>query len=326
LGDPQEAVQAARAQAEAAIRALPELPAIDVTNRVSWFEPVEEVVKRRETTVTARINYTQGGTYVHPYYDGNAAEIARIDSVLKPIMSEGYRTRSVKIVGYSSIEGQWDTNHRLSQGRVDGFQKWLAKRYGYLGNVSVEVVGEDWEGLLGMIEEDRVMPLRNEAVHIIRNIGIFDGREKMLMDIGAGVPYRYMYRYFFPKLRRMEITFGYEVGAMDGRRAEQMMQSRPGDLSHAEMTRTLKAQGGDRLAMYRKLAAQFPDDPIALINASSAELAAGNVAEAWGYLVRVQGDPRAANNIAIYRALTSVSEPSSATTTGGTYRYKVATE
>ncbi len=294
---------------------------IEVSGMVTWLEPEEEVVKHRETSVTADLTYPQGGTRVMYDFGNNAAELSRIDRILSPLMDgDVYDIRSVRIDGYASIEGQWDTNERLARERAEDFRRWLGERHRGMGMVTVAAHGEDWDGLVKMIREDAQMPYRYEALALIDSYGIFGGREKHLMDLGQGVPYRYMYRYFFPKLRRMEVTFEYEVGALEGEGARKVMASRPGDLSHAEMLRTLRQQKMDALTMYRRIASQYPGDAVALINASSAEMVAGNAEEAWQYLQFVQDDPRAANNMKVYKLLSAGSRPT------GVYRYKIATE
>ncbi len=294
---------------------------IEVSGMVTWLEPAEETVKHRETSVTANLTYPQGVTRASYEYGDNALEIARIDQILSPLMDgRVYDIQSVRIDGYASIEGQWDTNERLARERAEDFRRWLTGRYRNMANVTVVAHGEDWNGLVRMIREDARMPYRHEALALIDSYGIFGGREKHLMDLGQGVPYKYMYRYFFPKLRRMEVTFQYKVDALDGENAAKVMVSRPGDLSHAEMLRTMRQQKMDALTMYRSIAAQYPEDPVALINASSAEMVAGNAEQAWGYLQHVQGDPRAVNNLKVYRLITAESK------SDGVYQYKIAVE
>jgi outer membrane protein OmpA-like peptidoglycan-associated protein len=298
-----------------------ERSSIEVSGMVTWLEPAEEKVKRRETSATAHLTYPQGVTRVMHDYGDNASELARMDRIFSPLVSDkAYAVRSVRIDGYASIEGRWNTNDKLARARAEDFRRWIGERYRGIGRITVNSHSEDWDGLVEMIRADMQMPYRYEALAVIESYGIFGGREKHLMDLGQGVPYKYMYRWFFPKLRRMVVTFEYEVDALDGAGAEKVMASRPGDLSHAEMLRTLRQQKMDALTMYRRVAAQHPDDPVALINASSAEMVAGNIDEAWAYLQQVQGDPRAANNMKVYRLLSANEKPA------GPHRYKIATE
>jgi outer membrane protein OmpA-like peptidoglycan-associated protein len=293
------------------VREIPRwpIPQNEVRQKATWLEPAEEQVKRRESSIVARIGYPQGSSVIRPDYGSNMMELARIEQMIAPLFgSHGqYEIRRVRIDGYASIEGQYYANDDLARRRAEGFGRYLYERYGMrTGEVAVYSHGEDWEGLKELIRQDGGMPYGRIAEQIIDYVGVFDGRERELMSLDQGVPYRYMYRYFFPLLRRMEITFEYDVQAFDDREAERMMQTRPGDLSHAEMLRLMRRAGADEREMYTVLAELFPEDAVAQINAASAELVAGNSEGAREYLRRVEGDPRAAGNLALYQSLTGV--------------------
>ena len=45
---------------------------------------------------------------------------------------------------------------------------------------------------------------------IIRTCGVFSGREKRLMDLDGGTPYRDMLHRYFPLLRRIEVKVIHE--------------------------------------------------------------------------------------------------------------------
>ena len=55
------------------------------------------------------------------------------------------------------------------------------------------------------------MNYRDEVLFLIDQTGVFEGREKKLMDLGGGEPYAYMLKEFFPGLRRVEITVSYDL-------------------------------------------------------------------------------------------------------------------
>ena len=90
-------------------------------------------------------------------------------------------------------------------------RNYLRGRYQLPANIyRVDWRGEDWIGLKqlilrhGMPDEDRVLD-------IIENYGVFEGREKRLMDLKNGQPYRYMLKQFFPKLRRVDYKITYKI-------------------------------------------------------------------------------------------------------------------
>ena len=55
------------------------------------------------------------------------------------------------------------------------------------------------------------MAHRDEVLYLIDHVGIFAGRERKLMDLDKGAPYKYMLKEFFPALRRVEITVNYDL-------------------------------------------------------------------------------------------------------------------
>lgn len=117
----------------------------------------------------------------------------------------------VEIIGYASPEGPYALNERLSRERA----KALANQILFFGNLSLSPelvrsssVAEDWDGLVLLLKE-RPVPYQKEVLHIIENIGIFDGREKAIMELAHGNVYRTLLKDYFPKLRRTEYRITY---------------------------------------------------------------------------------------------------------------------
>ena len=67
-------------------------------------------------------------------------------------------------------------------------------------------MAEDWEGLRPLLKGK---PYEKAALFIIDNYGIFEGRERFLMEFAGGAPYKEMLRDLFPKLRRIEVHIIY---------------------------------------------------------------------------------------------------------------------
>ena len=124
---------------------------------------------------------------------------------------EDARIISVEIIGYASPEGTYALNERLSRERA----KALSNQILLFGNLSLSPdlvrsssVAEDWDGLVKLLEE-RPLPYQHEIMRIIENIGIFDGREKAIMELAHGNVYRTLLKEYFPKLRRTEYRITY---------------------------------------------------------------------------------------------------------------------
>lgn len=158
------------------------------------------------------LDYPQGGTQVLPNFNVNRAELARLDSILTPILeADVRRTLSFRIVAYASPEGSYAVNERLVRGRAQSFQRYLATTYPVLtpDRVTTDWVAEDWDGLVAKLG-NCTEPFVPDALHIIDTYGIFNFREKRLMELRRGEPYRYMLKELFPSLRRIEIIIEYE--------------------------------------------------------------------------------------------------------------------
>ena len=123
--------------------------------------------------------------------------------------------RSIRVCGYSSPDGNYGNNERLAEARSRFFSIYLRSLYGIpRGLVEVSSVAEDWEGLVDLLEQDDP-PYREAVLRVISRYGIFNGREKYLMELQGGYPYKDMLRNFFPRLRRIEVIVRYEDDKME---------------------------------------------------------------------------------------------------------------
>lgn len=158
------------------------------------------------------IEYPLNVTRVLPGFSKNRLELARIDSLLRPLLADSTVViRSIKLTGYASPEGHYDHNVNLANRRIVGVMDYLSDAYA-LPSQSVfrlTAVAEDWDGLARALEaSDR--PYKKDALQIIRTVPLFDGRELELMKLRRGDPYREMLTDFFPRLRRTEFVIEWE--------------------------------------------------------------------------------------------------------------------
>ena len=103
----------------------------------------------------------------------------------------------------------------MAEARSRFFSIYLRSLYGIpRGLVEVSSVAEDWEGLVDLLEQDDP-PYREAVLRVISRYGIFNGREKYLMELQGGYPYKDMLRNFFPRLRRIEVIVRYEDDKME---------------------------------------------------------------------------------------------------------------
>lgn len=276
---------------------------------VAFVKPEKEIRKERAQSLSLLIKFMVNSHNIIPHYSDNSAELSKVDSLLAPFNQkrEFYTLEQVSIRGYASPEGSYEHNMTLSQRRADSFKKYLISTYQLhdLETFPAIGMGEDWEGLRKAIEGNTI-PRKEEVLRIIDEVDLFKGREKQLMDLDGGVPYRHMLKNLYPSLRRMEMQVSYIVNAFDLGQARDMIKTRPQDLSHEEIFSI--AQENNRSIIDRELFGEeyilaakiFPQDVLANINAASVWLIRGDFEKAGKCLEKVGNDNRAYNNIALY--------------------------
>lgn len=230
-------------------------------------------------------------------------EIDKIDRIMVPLQDNRFTSvERIRICGYSSPDGPYGDNERQAKARSGLFAYYLRNAYGIPRNlVEVSSVAEDWEGLSDLMRQEK--PSWQDAVlRVIRRYGIFNGREKQLMDLEGGTPYREMMRRYFPKLRRIEVVVQYDVRKVEGDEAAELIYTHPDLLSLKEIyavARYYRPGTEQYREVYEIAAFHFPDDVVANVNAASAVMLTGDLTSAWDYLRKVEADPRAWNNLGV---------------------------
>lgn len=183
-------------------------------------------VKREETRAAVKENarnayYKEGsayldfpvnGTRIMPDYKNNRQELAKIRAMIDEITSNpDYEVTGIHLTGYASPEGTYAQNEKLSRGRTLELRDYMSGKFPFHKEFyHVDWVAEDWAGLTKLIMKYG-MPDQDRVLYIINSVGIFEGREKQLMDLRNGVPYRYMMKEFFPQLRRVDYKITYKM-------------------------------------------------------------------------------------------------------------------
>lgn len=176
-------------------------------------------------TVILYIDYPIGKDEVFPYFSDNHRELLKLSRIFNA--SGNFVTPTVKeiqVCGYCSPDGTYANNERLAASRARFFAEYLHATFKLQGlRIVTSAVAEDWEGLCDLIHDDTPW-YADRVLDIIRTYGVFSGREKRLMDLDGGVPYRDMLRRYFPVLRRIEVKVIHEEEERTG-------DTGPGELS-----------------------------------------------------------------------------------------------
>ena len=168
---------------------------------VAPVEP-EDVPLCLECTVIY-IEFAQNKYDVRPDFRTNRTELAKVDSVIANLPKENC---VLHICGYASPEGILFENEILARNRTESFAAYLERNYRLPSTCTLEAtsVGEDWEGLVKLLKQTG-KPYAQPSLDIIETLGVLDGRERKLMELERGDPYRDMLETLFPYLRRIEL-------------------------------------------------------------------------------------------------------------------------
>lgn len=277
---------------------------LNYENLVSFITPKIEKEKIRKEHISLRIDYPVNQYRILPYFSRNAYELSRLDTVLYRLSSSNkdYSIQRISISAYASPEATYKYNMQLSNRRAFYFKTYLLDKYKLsdVASFTSKGLGEDWSGLRKLVSSSSV-DYKGAVLYIIDNVDIFSGREKQLMDLYGGVPYRYMLNNMFPKLRRMEMIIDYSVRSFESDEVGSLINERPQDLSQYELYDYALKHKDNR--PFNVAVKYFPDDATANINASSSALIAGDASLALFYLKKVWENPQAYNNIGVYYLL-----------------------
>lgn len=271
---------------------------------VSFLTPGPgQISKQRSKNTTLYIDYPLGKDEVYPDFMNNREEIGKIDACLLPLLSEGYsEIEQIRVKGYASPDGPYGDNEKLAANRSRLFARYVQQAYGIPARLfDVSSVAEDWDGVENLLLQTKPSYYQ-AAIDIIHRYGIFSGREKQLMDLRGGVPYKDMLKQIFPRLRRIELTVNYRIRSLNAGEASEMIYTHPDLLSLEEIygVAAYYRPGTDQYReVYEVAAFHFPDDVVANVNAASAVMLTGDLKSAWEYLRKIEADPRAWNNMGV---------------------------
>lgn len=270
---------------------------------VTFLAPREEPLKVRSEQSTLYVEYPVGKTVFDPAYRSNAVEMQKLKAILNPLTEGDLVTfKSIRVTGYASPDGSVRTNERVSAQRAESFTLNLKGSYNFPEEIlEVSSAGEDWDGLVRMLEDERPA-YAAKALEVIGKYDNLDVREARLKSALGTAGYRRMMDTYYPRLRRLGVAVDYEVREVANEEAAQLIYTNPRMLSLQEMYRVAKTlrPGTEEYRRVYEIAAQtYPDDVVANINAASANIVSGDFRKAASYLDKVKDDARAWNDMGV---------------------------
>ena len=248
--------------------------------------------KRRSFTRSAYLNFKVNQSALLADYMNNPVELAKIYSSIDSIREDNnYRIARIEIVGYSSPEGSYAANARLSEQRAKALEQNLKHAYQLDDSmIDCRSVPENWEGLAAWLRDYRPSYMQ-KVLDIIGQTPEPDARDAKIKAIDGGKIYNALLQEVYPKLRLVEYTVSYTVVPFSVEQGREIIKTRPDKMNHNEMYQVAASygEGSDEYnRIIRMIAARFPGARIANNNAAIVAWEAGDYDAMRVYLKRLE--------------------------------------
>lgn len=170
---------------------------------------------------SASIMFDQSRSNLNLDLGNNRDELERMSTYLElyDADSAGIIVKSIRVEGGASPEGSVAINERLSHRRANTIFDYFKNRQLLTGlPTESKFIGRDWRGLYYLVASDFNVPYRREVLDMLNptittdtlTARQSDSMLASLKHLHSGVPYEYMYRNLFPRLRESKLYVEYE--------------------------------------------------------------------------------------------------------------------
>ncbi len=262
-----------------------------IVPHMAFIKPVVEEIKRRDIQVESFLDFEVNKVDIRPEYMNNPQELAKIRTMIDELKSDpSVEVKSLDIVGYASPEGSLANNKRLSEGRAMALRDYLGSRYDFRRNQYQTIFGgENWDGLVKALEAGD-MDYKEEVLAIIDNYPLETERKAKLKQLQSGMPYQYLLRNVYPRLRVAVCKVNFNVKNFDVEEAKEVIKTRPQNLSLNEMfmvANSYPAGSQEFVDVFEVAVRMYPENEIANMNAAAAAILRKDLVAAERYLNKV---------------------------------------
>ena len=172
----------------------------------------QKIVERKAiTSVKAYITFPVGKSTLLESLGENRKEIEKVQEMTKKLTdTDEFLMDSITLVAGSSPEGSYSANLQLSKSRAESLKKYLRTKLNEIKGIDTLLKarwrGEDWNGLIRLINETTAFYPKSELLKLVDKSGNPDQKEKMLK---AQLPAQYaiIRKELYPQLRAVDFTF-----------------------------------------------------------------------------------------------------------------------
>lgn len=262
-----------------------------------YVSPPVDLVKVRNITGSAFIDFPVSQTVIYPDYRDNPAELEKIRSTIDVVKNDtDARIIGISIKGYASPESPYDNNARLAKGRTAALSEYVQELYDFPDSIfTTSYEPEDWAGLRRYVASSSLEGKEGILEWIDKDMDP-DIKER---EIRKNYPeqYSYLLHTCYPALRHSDYEVKYVLRSYtDIEEMKRVLETSPGKLSLYEMYQIASTyeKGSDE---YNELVSvmvhMYPDDEAANLNAASVALSEGDLKSARKYADKAGSGPEA---------------------------------
>lgn len=257
----------------------------------------EDIVKTRELSGRAFIDFPVNQTVIYPNYRNNTVELAKIIATIDSVKNDKDVTvTSLSIKGFASPEGSYENNIRLAKGRTEALMHYVQQLYKFpAGFIKTSYEPEDWEGLREWVVNSNID--NKDGILAIIDSDLAPDPKNTKIQTTYPVQYKFLLDNVYPALRHSDYRIEYTIREFtEISDIEAVIHSQPAKLSYKEMMKLADKypQGSDQYNDVFEIAVRiYPDEPIANLNVANAALSRGDLVTAGRYLPKAGNSPEA---------------------------------
>lgn len=272
-----------------------------------YVTPTKEIVKTRNDSGSAYIDFYVNETKIRPDYRNNEEELQKIISTIEDIRKDtDAKITSISFKGYASPEGSFSNNDRLAKERTEALIEYVRNLYAFPKDaMHASWEAEDWVGLEKKLEKMEIAD-KDALLAVVRDSKLSPDQKDNALKERFPEQYEILKTNVYPSLRHSDYNVEYQVrNFTDIAKIAELLYSTPQKLSLDEMfvyAQSLDKDSPEFREVMEIAVRMFPKDPEANLNAATTATSFGDFGKARKYLKKAGDTPVAIYTLGVIEA------------------------
>lgn len=253
-----------------------------------FLRPEAELVKMRELSGTAYVDFVVSRTEINPEYRNNKAELATIIATIDSVKNDAdIKVKHISLKGFASPESPYSNNERLAKGRTAALKDYVKNLYDFPDTTFVtSYEPENWADLREFVLNSDLLT-KDKIITLIDSDLEPDYKEQVIKTEYPN-EYSYLLGVCYPALRKTDYLIEYSIDVYtDVNEIVNIFKTSPNKLSLNELyvaSTAFEPGSEDFVKVFEVAVKMYPEDPVANLNAANVAMSEGNFKAAEKYL------------------------------------------